>query len=420
MIRLAATTMLAAALLASGAWAQQIGAVGAVNPATLGAPPETSPRQLRITDNVVSNERITAGVDGLAQIMLLDQTTLTIGPNSDVVLDTFVYDPASDTGRMALSLTRGALRFIGGRTTKSSAATLVAPGGLVSVRGALTTIDTNEERTRIVLFAGDSATIQAGGETLVLSRPGAVGIIDDLKSGKPRLRYQGVISPSEVLEVLTTFRSPGNGGQRFDDQRADGTVRDTQLSQTPGGAARQPVSTIGQLAIVDEPIDAVFNGRLLDTISQTVLFSDALRVGADSGDFVDVGGAGIIRGQLVWSDFSDLDLHLILPGNGGEVFFANRTVTFNDGGAIARLDADNLGGVINVQPNLRVENIVVNGSRVPTGDYSFFVRGFTVADQSSFSLTVTGDAGATSRTVEGSLRDNENSSIVTVTFPPTN
>ncbi|MDQ3625506.1 MAG: FecR family protein, partial [Verrucomicrobiota bacterium] len=58
------------------------------------------------------------------------------------------------------------------------------------------------------------------------------------------------------------------------------------------------------------------------------------RPGGEEGGFVDVGGTGVIRGQLVWNTSADLDLHLILPDN-QEVFFANQRVTFNNGRATA-------------------------------------------------------------------------------------
>ena len=82
---------------------------------------------------------------------------------------------------------------------------------------------------------------------------------------------------------------------------------------------------------------------------------------APGDDFVDVGSTGVIRGQLIWETFADLDLHLLLP-DGQEVFYANRTVAFNQAQATAMLDHDNLGGTIDVQPNRRVENIAIMGT----------------------------------------------------------
>lgn len=137
--------------------------------------------------------------------------------------------------------------------------------------------------------------------------------------------------------------------------------------------------------------------------------------GSGGGDFVPVGGDGVIRGQLVWTSTADLDLHLILPDN-QEVFFANPSVTFNNGRATAKLDHDNLGGTIDQQPNIRVENIAINGT-LSGGAYTFFGHSFFTSNTSdSFTLTVSNN-GQT-QTITGSLSNNQNTQNVTVTFPP--
>lgn len=99
------------------------------------------------------------------------------------------------------------------------------------------------------------------------------------------------------------------------------------------------------------------------------------------------GPTGVIRAQLVWNTSADLDLFLTLP-NGQVVSFSNVSVTFNNGRAIAALDQDNLGHTINFQPNIRVENIVVNGIPL-AGLYSFIVNNFNTQNGSdAFTLRV--------------------------------
>jgi hypothetical protein len=125
--------------------------------------------------------------------------------------------------------------------------------------------------------------------------------------------------------------------------------------------------------------------------------SDVLTLNTSPAGFVNVGGVGVVRGQLLWQTTADMDLHMLPPsGTGSEVFFGSPTVTLT-GGAVASLDADNLGGVINVPPNTRVENIQVTGTSVPTGTYTFFVVRFSGVATSS-TLVVTGDSSLTSRT----------------------
>src|SRR5271170_5497577 len=44
-------------------------------------------------------DRISSGAASGLQIMLLDQTTFTIGPDSFVKIDEFVYDPSTNVGK---------------------------------------------------------------------------------------------------------------------------------------------------------------------------------------------------------------------------------------------------------------------------------------------------------------------------------
>jgi hypothetical protein len=130
--------------------------------------------------------------------------------------------------------------------------------------------------------------------------------------------------------------------------------------------------------------------------------------------FLNVGGTGVIRGQLVWRTAADLDLYLTLP-NGQQVSFRNVSVTFNNGKATAMLDHDNLGNTIDVQPDIRVENIVVKG--VPlAGLYSFFVNSFGTQNASDpFTLRV--NYNGRTQLITGNLSKGQTSPPVTVTVP---
>ena len=102
-----APLLLGTALVSPAAAQQRIGVSGAVNPDATGIPPGATPRRLVLGQEIVFNERITTGSEGQTQVLFIDQSTMTVGPNSDMVIDEFVYDPAAGTGKLAASLTRG-------------------------------------------------------------------------------------------------------------------------------------------------------------------------------------------------------------------------------------------------------------------------------------------------------------------------
>jgi hypothetical protein len=125
----------ALALMPAAARSENVGAAAAVKPSSTGTPPGGATRDLNIGTDIVSRERIRTTQSGSLQVMCVDKTTLTIGPNSDMVIDEFVYKSGATTGRFTASLTKGALRFVGGQISHTAGATITTPAATIGIRG---------------------------------------------------------------------------------------------------------------------------------------------------------------------------------------------------------------------------------------------------------------------------------------------
>ncbi|MCP3997435.1 MAG: hypothetical protein GY722_20610 [bacterium] len=66
-------------------------------------------KQLNIGKSIFYNERIETTASGLVQVLLVDGSTFTVGPNSDLVIDKFVYDPSKKTGEMVATFSNSLL-----------------------------------------------------------------------------------------------------------------------------------------------------------------------------------------------------------------------------------------------------------------------------------------------------------------------
>jgi hypothetical protein len=73
------------------------------------------------------------------QVLLLDQTTFTIGPDSELVIDEFVYDPGKGSGKVTATVARGVFRFVTGQVAKNNPADMVVkmPIGTIGIRGTI-------------------------------------------------------------------------------------------------------------------------------------------------------------------------------------------------------------------------------------------------------------------------------------------
>lgn len=102
------------------------------------------------------NEHVTTGPGGHLQIMLKDETIFTIGPDSDIVLDEFVYNPETDAGRVSASVTKGVFRFITGNIGKKdpSAMDVKLPAGTIGIRGTIVAGQVGLDGTSLVVLLG--------------------------------------------------------------------------------------------------------------------------------------------------------------------------------------------------------------------------------------------------------------------------
>src|ERR1700681_2759864 len=70
--------------------------------------------------SIFVNERIRTGEASTTQLQFVDQTNLSVGPKSEVVLDRFVYDPNRGKGSVVVQTGRGAFRWVSGSQDPTS------------------------------------------------------------------------------------------------------------------------------------------------------------------------------------------------------------------------------------------------------------------------------------------------------------
>lgn len=198
------------AAAAPPALAQKAGVTTAVNVDARRTPPESTTRRVLIGDEIVYNELIETDNVGQAQVLMLDRTALTIGPNSSLLIDKFVYDPEKQSGDMNLTLKRGLLRFVGGRISKKSPVKVNTPVGVLGIRGGIALINVvDQDAIEVTFLFGDDLSIFVGGEQVQQLRRAGF---------KTRLTRSGAespweVSPAEIAEDMDKLQGrPGEAG----------------------------------------------------------------------------------------------------------------------------------------------------------------------------------------------------------------
>ena len=101
---------------------------------------------LAIDDPLQQNDRIKTSDSGSTQIRFIDDTILTIGPNSEVLLDRMVFDD-NKAKNATVEIVRGTMRFVTG-TSDHSAYQIKTPVATIGVRG--TVIDVSYDGSQML------------------------------------------------------------------------------------------------------------------------------------------------------------------------------------------------------------------------------------------------------------------------------
>ena len=137
----AASVALATALPARAATeGVKVGTAAAAKPGVTGTPPQQEKRVIEVGTNVLADERIVTSANSQAQLLFNDGSSFSVGPDSDIVIDKFVFDPESGSGEMSLSVGKGVFRFVGGKISKNSEVQVKTPTATVGIRGGIATL----------------------------------------------------------------------------------------------------------------------------------------------------------------------------------------------------------------------------------------------------------------------------------------
>jgi len=204
-------------LVSLGARADNVGNVGAVNQSARGAPPGGASRALSVGLGVQNRERIETSAEGSAQIVFLDASTVTIGRNSAVTIDDFLYKPNAGAESQSVTVAKGVMRFVGGGVSHGQGARLKTPSASIGLRGGTAIIDANLRDFRppnggacgaLVLLQFGVAEVSNGGGSAFLTRPGyAVCAPMGGPVGEPFL------APPELVAALTKRLASAPGQQ---------------------------------------------------------------------------------------------------------------------------------------------------------------------------------------------------------------
>jgi hypothetical protein len=207
-----------------------------------------------IGDDVYQDEFIRTERESKGQFILIDTTTIELGPLATMKIDSAVFNPNGSVRGLTASAEAGAMRWVSG-TSMSSAYRINTPHVYITVRGTTFDLLVEPQRTLVILQAGEIevCTVAAPRRCKTLSRRGDTilamsGTLVGPSQGGPgdfqaRCLSAGppCLIPASINQPPQPSSNPSVGGQRRAGETP--TERESTLVNTRPPAPRPKHNT---------------------------------------------------------------------------------------------------------------------------------------------------------------------------------
>jgi hypothetical protein len=202
-------------------------------------------RKAQIKQSIQLQDQVTTKQDSALQILLLDQSTFTVGQNCNMTIDRFVYDPSTETGEVGATVTQGAFRFMSGNIGKASptSASVSTPTATIGIRGTFFEGIVGADALALAQLGGQDTSGASGknASLIILRGPGPNSNTLD-KQGFLKVSTAG--GSSNISTPNFAVFDPGNGGAPSSPFVVTADMQqylDFFLRSSPNGPSENPI-----------------------------------------------------------------------------------------------------------------------------------------------------------------------------------
>lgn len=200
--------MMCLVLAGSAAAAEQVGKVANAKTAvTSGGKPVDRGDPIFFMDRLATNST------GVGEFVFDDGTRLAIGPSASVVVDRFVVKNRSSFQKLGVKATKGAFRWVSGRSP-STAYSIKTPMGTMGVRGTAFDVRIVNGVTHVVLLNG-KARFCAGSTCRSLNRSGDYIAATGGRISEPVKVKQAFKNKADAAKIFPFLANPNLLSSRF-------------------------------------------------------------------------------------------------------------------------------------------------------------------------------------------------------------
>ena len=319
-------------------------------------------RKANTGDPIFLNDVIMTGADVTMQVMLKDQTVFTMGPDSSIRFDTFIYDPADGAnGSLSAQVLNGSFKFISGKIADNN------PDGMVlklshttaAIRGTSVAGRVNADGSATLLLLSGAVSLQRNdvpdAAVTDIFRSGWGVTITETGSASDPFRFEETdianitaeLTPEEINKAKTANKDekPDENPDKNPDEKTEAN-QETKNNKDNPSEADVILATLGKKADENEDgkIDkaerkdaakAIIAAKIEDVETETDAFGLLKVALADDGKKIDVTTLGeILTEDKKLLQFTDLTTEQLKPDENTGVVLESDLLDLSVSGAI--------------------------------------------------------------------------------------
>ena len=118
------------------ATAESVGSASAIKPAATQTAPQGTKTDLRLKDPIIRKAELVTADKGALEVTFVDGSKLTMGQNSKLTVDEYVYTGPGSPGKQSIRYTKGLFRFVSGSIPKKDVK-IETPTVSIGIRGTI-------------------------------------------------------------------------------------------------------------------------------------------------------------------------------------------------------------------------------------------------------------------------------------------
>ena len=247
--------------------------------------------ELKVGDPIYFGDTISASDGAKSQLLFIDETVMTIGSDTKLTIDDFIFDPSANDGKLLASIIAGSVKILSGKISEINPANLEVntPSGTIGSRGTefKASVDPLTTQSKILLVGpgpNNSLNLRAGAVevsnelgTVILDQP---YLFTELTEN--RAPTDAVVIPQAELKIFQKLEvEPENTIAQLS---GDETNTDEENSET------------AEENIEEENITIVENDNLQEDAAEELILTDEAEINS------------IIKDEIFTDDQSEGDL----------------------------------------------------------------------------------------------------------------